>query len=138
MEDISSDYARKTATVDPFPHAAISAVGIHPCMHAQTMQRLCETSIEGGGKPLLVDQCVLPSCDSCERPRTNIASLHCAVVCYSIDDEFSSSFLDPLHLQLLIDTILLRVSISILGQIVFVLHFISLIRCQLVLLGTRC
>ena len=59
MEDISSDYARKTATVDPFPHAAISAVGIHPCMHAQTMQRLCETSIEGGGKPLLVDQCAL-------------------------------------------------------------------------------
>ena len=59
MEDISSDYARKTATLDPFPHAAISAVGIHPCKHAETMQRLCETSAEGGGKPLLVDQCAL-------------------------------------------------------------------------------
>ena len=60
MEDISSDHARKTATVDRFPHARISAVGIHPCKHADTMKRLCEMHSAGGGKPLQVDQCAPP------------------------------------------------------------------------------
>jgi len=55
MEDISSDHARKTATVDRFPHARISAVGIHPCKHADTMKRLCEMHSAGGGKSLQVD-----------------------------------------------------------------------------------
>ena len=57
MEDISSDYAKKTATLDPFPHASISAVGIHPCKHAETMKRLSDAYSSGGGKQLLVDQC---------------------------------------------------------------------------------
>ncbi len=57
MEDISSDYAKKTATLDPFPHASISAVGIHPCKHAETMKRLSDAYSSGGGKKLLVDQC---------------------------------------------------------------------------------
>ena len=57
MEDISSDYAKKTATLDPFPHASISAVGIHPCKHAETMKRLSDAYSSGSGKKLLVDQC---------------------------------------------------------------------------------
>ncbi len=57
MEDISSDYAKKTATLDPFPHASISAVGIHPCKHAETMKRLSDAYSSGSGKQLLVDQC---------------------------------------------------------------------------------
>ena len=72
MEDISSDYAKKTATLDPFPHASISAVGIHPCKHAETMQRLSDAYSSGSGKQLLVDQCAFPSAalQSCLRPDT--------------------------------------------------------------------
>lgn len=57
FEDVSSDYAQKTVTIEPFPHghagpdssatSASSAVGvatasIHPCKHASVMKKVIE------------------------------------------------------------------------------------------------
>ena len=56
FEDISENYARKTATVEPFPHSSVPAVGIHPCKHAETMRRLADVSKAGGAPPLNSEQ----------------------------------------------------------------------------------
>lgn len=42
FEDISSDYAQKTVTVEPFPHAPLSTPSIHPCKHASVMRKVIE------------------------------------------------------------------------------------------------
>lgn len=42
FEDISSDYAQKTVTVEPFPHANMSTASIHPCKHASVMKKVIE------------------------------------------------------------------------------------------------
>jgi ubiquitin-like-conjugating enzyme ATG3 len=42
FEDISSDYAQKTVTVEPFPHGNMSTASIHPCKHASVMKKVIE------------------------------------------------------------------------------------------------
>ena len=42
FEDISSDYAQKTVTVEPFPHGSMSTASIHPCKHASVMKKVIE------------------------------------------------------------------------------------------------
>lgn len=56
LEDISQEHARKTVTVESFPHfTSITAAAIHPCKHAVTMQKLV-SMMETGGKTFQVDQ----------------------------------------------------------------------------------
>lgn len=43
FEDISSDYAQKTVTIEPFPHSAtLSTASVHPCKHASVMKKVIE------------------------------------------------------------------------------------------------
>ncbi|KDN39016.1 hypothetical protein K437DRAFT_259218 [Tilletiaria anomala UBC 951] len=43
FEDVSSDYAQKTVTIEPFPHSAtMSTASIHPCKHANVMKKVIE------------------------------------------------------------------------------------------------
>lgn len=42
FEDVSSDYAQKTVTVEPFPHGNLSTASIHPCKHASVMKKVIE------------------------------------------------------------------------------------------------
>ena len=40
LEDVSEEHARKTITVEKFPHMPqIAAASIHPCKHAVTMKK---------------------------------------------------------------------------------------------------
>lgn len=56
LEDVSQEHARKTVTVEAFPHyTSISAASIHPCKHAVTMKKL-GSMMETGGKSFTVDQ----------------------------------------------------------------------------------
>eukprot|EP00775_Hariotina_reticulata_P010379 gene10379-10537_t len=50
LEDVSEEHARKTITLDPHPHLAISAASIHPCRqgHAETMKKLADNLLAGG------------------------------------------------------------------------------------------
>ena len=40
FEDISSDHANKTATIEPHPHMALQCASVHPCRHASVMKKL--------------------------------------------------------------------------------------------------
>lgn len=43
FEDISSDYAQKTVTIEPFPHSAtLNTASVHPCKHASVMRKVIE------------------------------------------------------------------------------------------------
>ena len=55
MQDVSEEHARKTITVDPFPHTAVRSASIHPCKHAAVMQKLGALA-ETGGKPFRVER----------------------------------------------------------------------------------
>jgi len=49
MEDMSQDHAEKTVTIDPHPHIlGVPYVSIHPCRHAEVMQRLVARMEESG------------------------------------------------------------------------------------------
>lgn len=50
-EDVLSDYVSKTVTVDPHPLTGTPTVSIHPCKHAQVMQRVVRDWIEQGLSP---------------------------------------------------------------------------------------
>jgi len=54
FEDISSDHANKTATIDPHPHLSLQCASIHPCRHASTMKKIYDGSFMGTG-PARVD-----------------------------------------------------------------------------------
>lgn len=56
LEDVSEDYAKKTVTVETFPHyKLITAASIHPCKHAVTMRKLA-SMMETDGKTFPVDR----------------------------------------------------------------------------------
>jgi len=55
MQDVSEEHARKTITVDPFPHTAVRSASIDPCKHAAVMQKLGALA-ETGGKPFRVER----------------------------------------------------------------------------------
>lgn len=57
MEDVSEEHARKTITVDPFPHSSVVAASIHPCKHASVVKKLGQMA-EAGGKEFKVEKCV--------------------------------------------------------------------------------
>jgi ubiquitin-like-conjugating enzyme ATG3 len=43
FQDISSDYAQKTVTIEPFPHKeGVSMASVHPCKHANVMKKVIE------------------------------------------------------------------------------------------------
>ncbi|KAK9804182.1 hypothetical protein WJX73_009883 [Symbiochloris irregularis] len=54
LEDVSEEHARKTITVDPFPHSSASAASIHPCKHAPVMRKLMGRA-EADGRAFRVD-----------------------------------------------------------------------------------
>jgi len=54
LEDVSEEHARKTITVDPFPHSSVVAASIHPCKHAPVMMKLGAMA-EAGGKEFRVE-----------------------------------------------------------------------------------
>lgn len=64
LQDVSEEHARKTITVDPFPHTAVRAASIHPCKHAAVMQKLGALA-ESGGKPFQVER---RACKACCKP----------------------------------------------------------------------
>ncbi|XP_045619749.1 ubiquitin-like-conjugating enzyme ATG3 [Procambarus clarkii] len=50
-EDFSQDHANKTVTMETHPHVAGPPMAsVHPCRHAETMKKICETVLEGGGE----------------------------------------------------------------------------------------
>ena len=55
LEDVSEEHARKTITVDPFPHSGVPAASIHPCKHASVMKKLGNMA-EASGHPFRVDR----------------------------------------------------------------------------------
>ncbi|XP_063614541.1 ubiquitin-like-conjugating enzyme ATG3 [Penaeus indicus] len=50
-EDFSQDHANKTVTMETHPHLpGPPMASVHPCRHAETMKKICETVLEGGGE----------------------------------------------------------------------------------------
>jgi ubiquitin-like-conjugating enzyme ATG3 len=58
FDDISSEHARKTVTMDAHPHLGVRFAYIHPCRHAEVMKRIMDRMREAG-KELRVDQYLL-------------------------------------------------------------------------------
>ena len=50
LEDVSSEHAQKTITIDPHPHLSLAAASIHPCRHASVMKKIMAQMGEGGGE----------------------------------------------------------------------------------------
>jgi len=44
MEDISSEHANKTVTVEPHPHTGTQLISIHPCKHSSVMKKMLDQS----------------------------------------------------------------------------------------------
>jgi ubiquitin-like-conjugating enzyme ATG3 len=60
MQDISSDHANKTVTMETHPHVGVTMVSIHPCRHAEVMKRSMDRYAAGhAGKKLKVEQYLL-------------------------------------------------------------------------------
>jgi ubiquitin-like-conjugating enzyme ATG3 len=51
FEDIMADYANKTVTMEPHPHAGVKMASIHPCNHAKVMKKIIDTIQSNGGTP---------------------------------------------------------------------------------------
>ena len=45
FDDIMTDYARKTVTIDPHPHLTRPHASIHPCQHGPAMLRIIEVGL---------------------------------------------------------------------------------------------
>jgi len=57
LEDISSDHAHKTATVENHPHLRnVVCVSIHPCKHAEVMKAIIDRMKSNGQETVRVDQ----------------------------------------------------------------------------------
>lgn len=79
LQDVSEEHARKTITVDPFPHTAVRAASIHPCKHAAVMQKLGALA-ESGGKPFQVERRARkPCCIPCSLPTAYRLSMQACV-----------------------------------------------------------
>jgi len=55
FQDIMTDYAHRTVTLDPHPHLTRPHASIHPCQHGAAMKRIIDELV-GGGKVPTVDQ----------------------------------------------------------------------------------
>eukprot|EP00474_Spongospora_subterranea_P011373 CRZ11831.1 hypothetical protein [Spongospora subterranea] len=52
MDEISSDHANKTVTVEAHPHISrVSCASIHPCKHASVMKIIIDRAVESGRQP---------------------------------------------------------------------------------------
>jgi len=51
FDDIISDYAKKTVTIEAHPHLSTPHASIHPCQHAAAMLRIIEALAECGQPP---------------------------------------------------------------------------------------
>lgn len=49
LDDVSSEHARKTVTVDAWPHGAGAAATVHPCRHAAVVKKLADVAASGPG-----------------------------------------------------------------------------------------
>lgn len=58
LEDMSSDHAKKTITIDPFPFSGILCASIHPCRHAGVLHRLV-TMAKTHGHAIKVDDALI-------------------------------------------------------------------------------
>lgn len=58
FEDIASDYVHKTVSTETHPHLPIITTFIHPCRHAETMQRLLTMMKDSSGTTIRPDQCL--------------------------------------------------------------------------------
>jgi len=59
FEDISSDYVKKTVTIEAHPHLSMNLASIHPCKHADVMKKIIERMGQASHDPesdLRVDQ----------------------------------------------------------------------------------
>jgi ubiquitin-like-conjugating enzyme ATG3 len=59
FEDVSSDYVKKTVTIEAHPHLNMSLASIHPCKHADVMKKIIERMAQSAKDPdndLRVDQ----------------------------------------------------------------------------------
>jgi ubiquitin-like-conjugating enzyme ATG3 len=50
MEDVITDYANKTVTIEGHPHVAGPHASIHPCQHANVMKAIVRNLIKGTGE----------------------------------------------------------------------------------------
>ena len=50
FEDIMSDYANKTVTLESHPHQGLNSISIHPCRHAEVMKKIIDRTTDNGGK----------------------------------------------------------------------------------------
>ena len=51
MEDISSDHAHKTLTVETHPHLLLQCASIHPCRHSSVMHSILKRLVEANHNP---------------------------------------------------------------------------------------
>lgn len=58
FEDISSDHAKRTVTIETHPHLGVSCAYIHPCRHASVMHKIVSRQAANGKEPR-VDQYLL-------------------------------------------------------------------------------
>ncbi|KAI7857621.1 autophagocytosis associated protein [Circinella umbellata] len=47
FEDVNQDYVKKTVTIDTHPHLNMNLASIHPCKHAEVMQKIIERMGDG-------------------------------------------------------------------------------------------
>jgi len=51
LQDISSDHAKKTVTIDAHPHLGFQCAFVHPCKHANVMKKIVARQLEAGKEP---------------------------------------------------------------------------------------
>jgi len=56
FDDISTEHARKTVTIETHPNLGLPTASIHPCRHAHVMKRIIKYMAESTGKEVRVDQ----------------------------------------------------------------------------------
>ena len=56
FEDIASDYVHTTVSIETHPHLPIVTAFIHPCRHAETMQRMITVMKDHSGASIRADQ----------------------------------------------------------------------------------
>eukprot|EP01040_Poterioochromonas_malhamensis_P012476 gene12476-13649_t len=51
FEDVMTDYAKRTVTIDPHPHLTKPHASIHPCRHGPAMSKIIAALMESGTTP---------------------------------------------------------------------------------------
>jgi ubiquitin-like-conjugating enzyme ATG3 len=56
MQDVISDYANKTVTMEPHPHVSGPQASIHPCQHGKVMKAIVRNLIKATDTDKVVQQ----------------------------------------------------------------------------------